>query len=153
MKLYLMQHGEAMSKEENPARPLTERGKEDVKRVVAFFARSGKATFEIRHSGKRRAQETADIVAKHFQLQDKVIAVSGLNPNDDVRSVAETLQQEAQSVMLVGHLPFLNRLASYLLSGNAEQTLIQFQMGGIVCLTRQENDWSVSWMIIPEIVS
>ena len=34
MKLYLVQHGEAKSKAEDPQRPLTERGREDVARVA-----------------------------------------------------------------------------------------------------------------------
>ena len=38
MKLYLVQHGEAKSKAEDPRRPLTERGKEEVARVAAFAA-------------------------------------------------------------------------------------------------------------------
>jgi phosphohistidine phosphatase len=153
MKLYLMQHGEAMSKEENPERPLTEQGKGDVERVSAFLARLGREIPEIRHSGKRRAEETAEVVAKHLQLKEEgITAVSGLNPSDDVRPIAEALQWQTQSVMIVGHLPFLSRLASYLLSDDVEQTLVQFQMGGIVCLARQDDDWTIEWMIVPEII-
>jgi len=35
MKLYLVQHGEANSKAEDPQRPLAERGRGDVARVAA----------------------------------------------------------------------------------------------------------------------
>jgi len=35
MKLYLVQHDEAKSKAEDPQRPLTERGREGVARVMA----------------------------------------------------------------------------------------------------------------------
>ena len=58
MKLYLVQHGEAKSKKEDPQRPLTERGGEDVAQVVAFAAGAGVQVSQIRHSGKRRAEET-----------------------------------------------------------------------------------------------
>lgn len=152
MKLYLMQHGEAMSKAENPERPLTDRGKDDVGRVATFLARSEREIKEIRHSGKRRAEETASIVAQHLQAQDSVIAVGGINPNDDVVPVAEALQGQTEPVMIVGHLPFLSRLASHLLTGDAERTLVQFQMGGVVCLTRQEENWTLEWMIVPDVV-
>ena len=151
MKLYLMQHGEAMTKEENPERPLTERGKRDVNGVVAFIAHALQID-HIRHSGKRRAEDTANIVARHLHAQEIVVAVGGMNPNDEVEPVAEELQREEQSVMLVGHLPFLSRLASYLLTGNAEQTFIQFHMGGVVCLERQEKNWLIRWMVIPGLV-
>ena len=35
MRLYLMQHGEAMSKAENPERPLNEQGRQNVANVAA----------------------------------------------------------------------------------------------------------------------
>lgn len=152
MKLYLMQHGEAMTKEENPERPLTDSGKGDVEGVAAFIARARIQIDQIRHSGKRRAEDTANIVARHLHAQEIVVAVGGMNPNDEVEPVAEELHRKEQSVMLVGHLPFLSRLASYLLTGNAEQTLIQFHMGGIVCLEREEKNWNIRWMVIPGLV-
>ena len=58
MRLYLVQHGEAKSKAEDPSRPLTERGREDVARVAAFAAGAGLQVGQIRHCGKRRAGET-----------------------------------------------------------------------------------------------
>jgi phosphohistidine phosphatase len=152
MKLYLMQHGKALTKEENPDRPLTAQGKDEVERTAAFLARAGRELPEIWHSGKRRAEETAGIVAKHLQLQEGGVAMKGLNPNDDIHPVAERLQQRTTSVMIVGHLPFLSRLTSYLLSADTEKSLVQFQMGGIICLTQQDNRWIEEWMIVPEIV-
>lgn len=151
MKLYLMQHGNAMSKAENPERPLSEQGQQDVERISTFLARSKSKISEIRHSGKRRTEETAHIVARHLKLQKYVVKMDGLRPNDDVRPVAEILQKEAQAVMIVGHLPFLSRLASYLLVKEPEHMLIQFQQGGILCLDKEEN-WTVEWMVVPAIV-
>ena len=152
MKLYLMQHGEALRAEEHPERPLTERGKEDVERVAAFLARAGIRVDQIRHSGKLRAAETANIVARQLRIPEVVAAVSGINPNDDVQPVAEELQRETQAIMLVGHLPFLSRLASYLLAGEPGKALVQFQMGGVVCIEQQEGKWGVTWMIVPELL-
>jgi len=152
MKLYLMQHGEALREEEHPERPLTERGKEDVERVAAFLARAGIRIDLIRHSGKLRAAETANIVARQLRIPEVVAAVSGINPNDDVQPVAEELQRETQAIMLVGHLPFLSRLASYLLAGEPGKALVQFQMGGVVCLAQQEGQWGFAWMVVPELL-
>lgn len=152
MTLYLMQHGEAMSKAENPERPLTEGGRKDVNQVAALLARAGIKIARIRHSGKRRAEETAKLFADHLQAREIVVAVSGINPNDDVKPVAEALQNETQAVMLVGHLPFLSRLAGYLLTGDPEQMPVQFQMGGVVCLEHQEGKWAVAWMVVPELL-
>lgn len=157
MDLYLIQHGEAMSEAENPERPLTARGRADVQRVSAVAARLRLRPGEIRHSGKRRAAETAEILAAALGVHERVVAVAGLAPNDDVRPVAAALETAPQAVMLVGHLPFLSRLASLLLTGDPERTLVRFRMGGIVCLTRDPSaagpggGWMVTWMLTPEL--
>ena len=145
-KLYLVQHGEAKSKTEDPQRPLTERGRDDVAGVAAFAARTGLQVRQIRHSGKRRAEETASILAERLSPVEGVVAISGLAPRDDVRPVAEALSSETRPVMLVGHLPFLDRLASLLVTGDAERSIVRFQMGGIVCLVREDEKWVVGWM-------
>lgn len=152
MKLYLVQHGEAKSKTEDPRRPLTERGREDVVRVAAFAARAGVQVRQIRHSGRRRAEETASILAEHLSPTEGVIAIPGLAPKDDVRPMAETLQDETQPVMLIGHLPFLDRLASLLVTGDADRSIVRFQKGGIVCLVREDENWVVGWMVTPDLI-
>ena len=152
MKLYLVQHGEAKIKSEDPQRPLTERGREDVARVAAFAANAGLQVGQIRHSGKRRAEETASILAEHLSPAEGVVAIPGLAPKDDVRPVAEALQGEARPVMLVGHLPFLDRLASLLVTGDAGRSVVRFRMGGIVCLVREDEKWAIGWMITPDLM-
>jgi phosphohistidine phosphatase len=160
MEIYLIQHGEAKSEAVDPTRPLTDRGREEVRRVAAFAARMRLQPAEIHHSGKRRAEETALLFADALTLSEKVKAVSGLAPNDDVRLMAESLRTEVEPVMLVGHLPFLSRFASLLLVGDSDQTIIRFRMGGIVCLAQEKStefsgvapQWLVAWMVIPELV-
>jgi phosphohistidine phosphatase SixA len=80
MELYLVQHGEAKSKAEDPQRPLTKRGREEVQRVAAFAAKAGLEISQVRHSGKRRAEETASILAEHLSPTEGVLAISGLAP-------------------------------------------------------------------------
>jgi phosphohistidine phosphatase len=157
MDVYLVQHGEAKSETEDPERPLTERGRDDVRRVAAFAVRSGLRPAAIRHSGKRRAAETAAIFAEALALKEQVTAGSGLAPNDDPQPLAESLRIAEQPIMLVGHLPFMSRLASLLLVGNADSSIVRFRMGGIVCVTREDSPsarggWTLAWMITPEVV-
>lgn len=152
MELYLVQHGEAKSEAEDPTRPLTDRGREEVGRVAAFVVKIGLKPAEIRHSGKRRAEETARLFAQALGLSEKVKAVSGLAPNDDVQPLAGALLAEKDNLMLVGHLPHLSRLASLLLVGDSGKTIVRFRMGGIVCLAREDaSRWTLAWMITPEI--
>jgi len=152
MNLFLVQHGEAKSKEEDPERPLTDRGKEEVKKVASFLAQVGLKVNQIRHSGKKRAEETAHILSDQILPTSGVMAIQGLAPNDNVTSVAEVLQLESKPVMLVGHLPFMSRLASLLLAGDEEKSVVRFRMGGCICLKRENGDWSLQWAVTPELL-
>jgi phosphohistidine phosphatase len=154
MRLYLVQHGEAVAEAEDAARPLSARGREEVERVAAFARRAGVEVDQIWHSGKRRAEETAAILAEHLGPAGGVVSVAGLAPKDDVRPMAERLNGESGPLMLVGHRPFLDRLAGLLLTGDSAQTVVQFQKGGIVCLERdpEAGSWAVAWVVTPGLV-
>jgi phosphohistidine phosphatase len=55
--------------------------------------------------------------------------------------------------MSVGHLPFLNKLASLLLTGCESADAVAFKNAGIVALSRNEgNNWQIDWMVTPEIL-
>jgi phosphohistidine phosphatase len=77
------------------------------------------------------------------------VAVPGLAPLDDVQPVADALGRESQPVMLVGHLPFMARLTGLLLTGSADNQVVRFRMGGIVCLSHEDR-WQVAWILTPE---
>jgi broad specificity phosphatase PhoE len=62
MELYLIQHGEAKSKQEDPERPLTAKGAENIKKTASFFKQLPKRLDLIWHSGKKRAEQTAEIL-------------------------------------------------------------------------------------------
>ena len=153
MDLFLVQHGEARPEVEDPERSLTDRGEETVRKVAAWAARAGLRVDQIRHSGKRRAEQTAAILADSLRPIQGMVAMTGLAPNDDVKPVAEAIRTEPKSVMLVGHLSFLSRLLSLLVAGNAEAEIVRFQQGGIVCLSSQEGKWSVNWAVPPDRLS
>lgn len=153
MKVYLVQHGEAEPKSVAPARPLTERGSREVGRVAALAARLGLEVVQIQHSGKTRAEGTAAILGEALSPPGGVVAVSGLAPKDDVRPVAEALVGASQPVMLVGHLPFLARLAGLLLTGDPDRAVVQFRNACVVCLAYEEDRWLVAWVLSPEMAS
>ena len=54
--------------------------------------------------------------------------------------------------MLVGHLPFLSRLASQLVIGDPDKHLLRFRNVGIVCLSRDEDKWLISWNFVPQLL-
>ncbi len=153
MFLYLVQHGEAKREEEDPLRGLTEKGTRDVTRVAAYAAGIPIRPVRIYHSGKTRAVQTAAIFAEAIKPPDGVVETDALSPTDDPRAWHSRLTDMEDDVMLVGHLPHLGRLAGLLFSGDRGTAAINFKMGGVVCLERDEaGPWVVEWMVIPEII-
>jgi len=152
MRIFLVQHGQAKSADEDPKRPLSDEGRENAQRVAEWAKNKGLFVVEIRHSGKKRAEETAIIFGNSLHPVDGVKEVTGLLPNDDVLQVGDDLEVEKKSVMLVGHLPFMSRLASMLLVKNPDQSVISFQNAGLVGLEYQTGQWSVSLVVTPDVV-
>lgn len=85
MKLYLVQHGEAVSKQEDPERPLSEQGTRDVQAMAGFLKHAGIKVVRVWHSGKRRAEQTAIILAKVVLRGGKAELVGDLSFDFSVR--------------------------------------------------------------------
>ena len=153
MFLYLVQHAEAKGKEEDPARDLTAKGRQDMERMARYLKGLEVQVRQIFQSGKTRAHSTADILATQVQPTAGVTEASGLAPLDDPGIWAERFTTLDEDIMLVGHLPHLGRLAALLLSGDQERSVVNFQMGGVVRLRRLEaGQWAVDWMVVPVMV-
>jgi phosphohistidine phosphatase len=151
MRLYLVQHGEAKSEAEDPERSLTMRGEEETKKISDAAKRLGIHPSQIYHSGKKRAEQTAGIIARAFDLP--VQLGQGLKPNDDIRPWVEQISSEAEDLMIVGHLPFLEKLASFLVRGDEGAKAVMFRYSAILCLEKKESGrWVVDWVIKPEMV-
>jgi phosphohistidine phosphatase len=150
MRVYLVQHGEAKKEEEDPLRPLSESGREDVQRVAKYAENLDIQANKIYHSGKLRAKQTAEILAEKLNIE-QVIEAEKLAPNADPKVWEDRLSGIDEEVILVGHLPHLSKLSGGLLCGDEEKETVAFRMGGIVCLERNgDGHWSVQWMITPE---
>ena len=152
MNLLLVQHGQAKTEAEDSARSLNAAGIEAAEKVAKWLSVSGVEVTEIRHSGKKRAEQTASIFARHLSPRQGVTATSGLNPMDDVRRFADELGEYPGSLMLVGHLPFMSRLIGLLVVGDPGCEVVRFQNAGVVCLREYEGRWSVEWMVVPDLV-
>ena len=150
MSLYLVQHGKSASKEVDPERGLTEEGAAEVKQVAARLAQTGVAIDLILHSGKARALQTAELFAASLAPAQGVASCSGIDPMDDVTAFAEGLDP-AINAMYVGHLPFMERLVSHVLTGDPERRLVAFQNAGVVRLDHDcdEARWFLKWTAFP----
>ena len=153
MKIYLVQHGEAAAKEVEPERPLTEQGMKDVQRIAEALKRAGVEVKRVIHSGKLRAQQTAEILAIEIAPELQLETSALINPNDN--PCAFDLQTDGGNTdtVVVGHLPFMAKLVSHLVTGDESQTLVAYQPGSIVCLEFIEKDnWQINWMLRPELL-
>ena len=153
MRLYLIQHGEAKSKDEDPSRPLTEKGAKDAEKVAEHISKLGVKVKKIFHSGKLRAKQTAEICAKYLKPEEGVSETVGLNPLDPPETWIEKLKTINEDIMLTGHLPHLSKLTSALITGDKNKEIIKFRNAGTVCLERDEQGkWTILWAIPPEMI-
>ncbi|MFQ5929446.1 MAG: phosphohistidine phosphatase SixA [Acidobacteriota bacterium] len=153
MRVYLVQHGKSKSKEEDPSRSLTQEGIGESTRIGEFLAQIGLSVSAIRHSGKTRAEQTASLLGRGIGEGIGIEQSEGLAPLDDPQVMTESLNRICEDVMLVGHLPHLERLASTLLTGKPGHNPVQFKNSGVVCLERSEGKWwSLVWAITPELL-
>lgn len=150
MELYFAQHGDAKPKDEDPERPLTERGRAESARVARAAGRAGLKPGQIWHSGKRRARETAEIFADALEPTGGVHEKEWLGPTDPPGPVAEAARDVAGPVLLVGHLPFMSRLPSLLLTGNEEADVVEARDSAIGGLAENGDGWSLRWYLRPE---
>lgn len=154
MTVYLIQHGKATSKEQDPDRPLTQEGRSEVSRMATHLDRTGgPAPLRIVHSGKTRARQTAEILAEGTGDKTVVEEADGLAPMDGPAGWAERLE-DSDGVALVGHLPHLARLAGLLLTGDPDARPVRFRNGGVVALEPDEegDGWVLTWALVPELV-
>lgn len=151
MPLYLVQHAKSRPKETDPEQGLTDQGKIDAQQVAIKARELGLTVSRIVHSGKRRARQTAEAIASLLTPGRTPEVLSGLNPTDDVRAFAATLSA-GEDLMVIGHLPFMERLAAYLLTGSEDRPLIRFTNSGIVCLEYDAGlaAWVIRWAMTPD---
>ena len=153
MRLYLVQHGEAVPEEVDPARPLSETGRSDVAKAARFLAGGGVRVSQVLHSGKLRAEQTAALLAAALAPGRRPVARPGLNPKDPTDDIARAVAVWDQDSMLVGHLPFMARLAGRLVAGRDDAGVVAFQPGTILCLERGEQQrWTIAWMVRPDVL-
>ena len=153
MRVYLVQHGQSKSEEEDPQRRLTPQGIGEVQKVANFLRPLELRLDAIWHSNKARAQQTAELLAVAVSGSDRVMQREGLGPKDQVAPIRQALEKAGGDVMIVGHLPFLGNLAALLVTGSEANEIVRFQFGCVVCIERHEHGkWKVAWMIAPALV-
>lgn len=161
MKLYLIRHAIAENSGtsdygDDRLRPLTEKGREKMKKIADAIKILGVKPDLIVSSPYIRASQTASILAKTFKYREEIAYSDSLvpmgEPDDMIGEINE--KYSVDELMLVGHEPNLSTLASVLLSGNPDVS-INFKKGGICCLSVDDLHYDrkavLEWLITPKI--
>ena len=148
-RIYFAQHGLAVEKAEDPERPLSQAGIDQSKAIAKTLRDSKTPTSRIFHSGKLRAQQTAEIFADVMNIS-AVSALDGLSPNDDVALVTQSLK--VNNAFYVGHLPHLDKLTAFLVTGAENRSIIKFQNSAVVCLEKSDDFYQLQWYLTPELI-
>jgi phosphohistidine phosphatase len=150
MPIYFSQHGKSASKDVDPQRGLTPDGAAEVTRMAKSLSEAGVAVHVIWHSGKARASQTAEIFAASLRPDEGIKSRDDIGPLDDVEACAAELPKNRDE-MIVGHLPFMERIVSYLVTGDVHGCVVVFQNAGVVRLDwdAQRQRWRIGSTVFP----
>ncbi len=136
MRLYLVQHGEAVTKDVNPDRPLSEQGRVDVQRLASWLGEQEAEVALILHSGKTRARQTAELLQGLLKSGGKIRQQDGLAPNDPPAIFLDSMQNRDEDVLAASHMPFVARVLALAIAKDPDLQLADFRPGtvaGIEC--------------------
>jgi phosphohistidine phosphatase len=154
MEIYLMQHGEAYPKDKDPERSLTPRGEEQIHLSAKALKRMDVSFDIIISSPKKRAQQTAGIVADELEYpQGKIEVSETLEPAVPAEETLHYLMTFSlkERIFIAGHLPSLGEIASALMS-DAFRIPLHFEMGGVVRIDVEDpkaRNGELRWFLLP----
>ena len=149
MKLCFLRHGEAdwpnWTKPDDE-RPLTERGRKEMKRVAKFLERLQLIPDSILTSPLPRASQTAEIVGQRLgiELQVEPALAHGFNLERLRRLLAK---RDTETVMIVGHEPEFSEVIGELTGGK-----IKISKAGVALLeiNRSCISGTLLWLFPPK---
>ena len=147
--IYLVRHGDALPATEHRDRPLSSAGRDAIEEIARLAKERNVEIAAIYHSGILRARQTAEILGKHLAPPLGVASRSGLLPDDDPEIVKAELEGDERSVMLIGHLPHMNRLAGLLVAADPNRVVTAFSPATMLCCSGSGGQWKIVWKLAP----
>ena len=158
MKLYLVRHAiaESATYEDDSLRPLTDKGREKMKKIASALKDIKMRPDLIVSSPYVRASQTASILAKELKYKEEILYSNSLvpmgEPDDMIGEINE--KYSVDELMLVGHEPNLSTLISVLLAASPNIS-INLKKGGVCCLSvdnlQYDQKTVLEWLITPKI--
>jgi phosphohistidine phosphatase len=149
LNLYILQHGEAVAKEIDAERPLSEQGIRDIRILALHMQNMGVQLGNVFHSGQLRAEQSARLVAETISPGIQPLQTEGLNPNDDPTVIIGDIEQINENILIASHMPFVSRLCSTLLTGTVDAEFASIP-GTLFCLEKADNKWRLAYMLRPD---
>ena len=147
-----MRHGEALSPQIDPERGLSDSGKLKIQAVAAHLKKSDISFQHIFHSKKKRARETAEIMARTLSPNVELKIHDYIKPEDDPSIILSEINRWTEDTLIASHLPFVPNLITQLTGEDAYLTKITFETGTIVCLEKDKS-WKILWSTAPSEIS
>ena len=153
MQVFLIRHAHAVNAEVDAERPLSKRGRKQVRQLARFFAEKEILQFaELWHSPLARSKETAELLKKEMDLTVRLVEIESLEGGNDPVLLVDRLKTRRSSTALVGHEPQLSALASLLVAGVAEPSRFILQKSAVLALERTGGNWAVCWQVSPDVI-
>jgi phosphohistidine phosphatase len=163
MKLYLIRHSNAVEPgtpeyEDDSQRPLTEKGREKMRKIASALRDLGVKPDLILSSPFARAAQTAEILAKIMKYKKEIAYSDSLVPvgNTDMLIGEINEKYTVDELMLVGHEPSLSALIGTLVAGTPE-IAVNMKNGGVCCLAADdlhiERKAVLEWLLTPKLLS
>jgi phosphohistidine phosphatase len=147
MKLYVLRHGKADWPDwdkEDSLRPLTEKGKGELRRAAEFFKQIGVTPDHIVTSPLPRASQTAHIM--QYQLGGELYTVKELSPGFEPHRL-EVILKRQKDVMIVGHEPDLSAIICHFTGAH-----VKMSKGGLARLDFENSQQArLIWLLPPKI--
>lgn len=152
-RLYLVRHGAAVPEAENPEKPLSDVGKYETVKVAESLCGFMVPPDEIWHSSKLRARQTAEIFKELLRAR-KCFEKKSLSPNDDPLKLMSDLSKTSKNIMVVSHIPFVERAACLLLGEENGLRPVSFDTSSVACFKKSAGEvkWSLEWLITPDVI-
>lgn len=162
MNLYIVRHAIAVQRgtpgyEDDSQRPLTDTGRKKMKKIVKGLCDFGIELDAIVTSPYVRARDTATILAKEFEMKDKVALSDSLIPPGNFENLINEIREkyDVANLALVGHEPMLSSLISWLTTGNTAMK-VTLKKGGVALLSTdnlyEEGRATLQWLLTPSLM-
>lgn len=166
--LTLLRHAKSDWSEEGLAdfdRPLKDRGRRDAPQMGEYFARLELVPDLIVSSPAKRARQTAELFAVAAGLRRDICWVDNLYmaSSGELISVLRTLPDDAGHVLLIGHNPGLEQLASQLIGADAygmalglrlpTSAAAHIALGVDTWREVQANTGQLQWLVTPKLLA